>query len=62
MKKEYYLPFAVREQMASGACTVRVYSSEDAWYGVTYLNDKDAVYQGIRDLQKKGIYPAVLNG
>ena len=35
LKAEYYLPFAVKEIMESGECTVRVYSSNDSWYGVT---------------------------
>ena len=41
LKCEYYLPFAVKEQMEAGRCTVKVYESDSPWYGVTYLEDKE---------------------
>ena len=61
MKREYYLPFAVTELMDQGKCTVKLYSSEDPWYGVTYKADKDFVCEGIRKLRKDGTYPNDLN-
>lgn len=61
IKREYYLPFAVCDLMQKGSCTVRVYPSADAWYGVTYLSDKEAVHNGIRKMQDEGVYPEVLN-
>ncbi len=61
MKCEYYLPFAVRELMAAGECTVKVYSSKDAWYGVTYHEDKEKVKNSILKLTQSGAYPDGLN-
>lgn len=61
MKREYYLPFAVREIMDAGDCTVKVYSSEDAWYGVTYHEDKEHVYGSLAALKTAGVYPKKLN-
>lgn len=61
MKKEYYLPFAVCDLMHQGACSVRVYPSDDSWYGVTYLSDKEAVHNGIQALKDSGVYPPVLS-
>ena len=61
LKREYYLPFAVTELMDQGKCTVKLYSSEDPWYGVTYKADKDFVCEGIRKLRKDGTYPNDLN-
>ena len=61
MKKEYYLPFAVCDLMKKGTCSVRVYPSNDSWYGVTYLSDKQAVHDGIQALQNSGVYPLVLS-
>lgn len=61
LKREYYLPFAVTELMQKGLCTVNVYASEDAWYGVTYQNDRESVKNGIFGLVEKGIYPNKLN-
>lgn len=62
IKKEYYLPFAVEEMMNAGKCTVKVYKSESAWYGVTYAQDKDFVYNSIKKLTESGEYPENLWG
>ncbi len=61
LKREYYLPFAVREIMSAGDCTVSVYSSEDAWYGVTYHEDREHVYDSLAALKNAGVYPKKLN-
>ena len=57
IKREYYLPFAVKEIMDKGSCSVRVYSSKDSWYGVTYREDHDSVSTSLEKLKKTGIYP-----
>ena len=57
MKREYYLPFAVRECMDARKCTVRVYETEAKWYGVTYAEDRESVRDGIRGLISSGVYP-----
>ena len=61
LKREYYLPFAVKEIMEKGECSVRVYSSTDSWYGVTYREDHDHVVNSLAKLINNGIYPQVLN-
>ena len=61
LKCEYYLPFAVTELMSEGTCSVKVYPCDDAWYGVTYADDKDAVKASIRALIEDGKYPNKLN-
>ena len=61
IKREYYLPFAVKEIMDKGECSVRVYSSEDSWYGVTYKEDKQYVYNSLARLKSNGAYPQKLN-
>ncbi|MBR6680913.1 MAG: nucleotidyltransferase [Clostridia bacterium] len=60
MKREYYLPFAVKEAMDAGKCTVTVYSTEDSWYGVTYKEDKEPVKASIAKLISDGVYPEKL--
>ena len=62
LKCEYYLPFAVCDMLQSGECDVRVYSSEDSWYGVTYKEDKPFVVESIAALKSSGAYPTKLNG
>ena len=61
LKCEYYLPFAVRERMEGKKCSVRVYESDSAWYGVTYHEDKQKVQTSIEQLKKNGIYPEELS-
>ena len=62
LKCEYYLPFAVCDMLQNGECDVKVYSSEDSWYGVTYKEDKPFVVESIAALKSNGTYPASLNG
>ena len=61
LKCEYYLPLAVRELMEENECKVRVYASEDAWYGVTYHEDKERVKASIQRLKDSGKYPSKLS-
>lgn len=61
IKGEYYLPFSVKEMMDSGDCKVKVYSSADAWYGVTYREDTDMVVSSLAALKAAGKYPDKLN-
>lgn len=61
LKCEYYLPFAVCEMLERGECSVRVYRSEDSWYGVTYKEDKPSVKQSISRLKEEGRYPESLS-
>ena len=60
LKQEFYLPFAVEDLMKAGELTVKVYSTDAVWYGVTYKEDKPAVMAGLRSLIARGEYPAKL--
>lgn len=60
LKREFYLPFAVCNMLSGGECDVKVYRSEDSWYGVTYKEDKPYVSASIEALKKDGSYPARL--
>ena len=57
LKCEYYLPFAVCDMLEKQECSVKVYRSRDAWYGVTYRDDKAFVTSSIQALKDKGVYP-----
>ena len=61
LKCEYYLPFAVCDLMKKGACSVKVYNSKDAWYGVTYQEDRADVVNSLAALKDEGKYPETLN-
>ena len=57
LKCEFYLPIAVCDMLNAGECSVKVYRSADAWYGVTYKEDKSFVVDSIAKLKDSGVYP-----
>ena len=60
LKGEYLLPGRVGELLKSKQVSMRVLSSPDRWFGVTYKEDKPAVVSAIDDLKQKGVYPETL--
>ena len=57
MKGEYFLPFAVEQLIAEKKATVKVLSSPDKWYGVTYAADKPMVVAALKAMTEAGLYP-----
>lgn len=60
MKSEFYIPITVDQLIRENKAQVRVLTSEDKWYGVTYQEDKPMVKEGIRSLMDAGKYPEKL--
>lgn len=56
LKCEYFLPSVVNELIAEGKAAVKILTSGDKWYGVTYKQDKPSVVQAIEGLIRKGLY------
>lgn len=56
-KAECYLPFVVDDMLKAGKATVKVLTSPDRWFGVTYKEDKPFVKEQIQLLKAKGEYP-----
>ncbi len=57
MKTECYLPNSVNLLVAQGQARVRVLSSPDSWFGVTYREDRESVVASIGELIAAGRYP-----
>ena len=57
MKCEYYLPKVVSDLLAADKATVKVLTSADKWYGVTYKEDKPLVVAAIKNMKESGLYP-----
>ncbi len=57
MKAEFLLPRSVDALLKAGKATVRVLTSADKWYGVTYAADKPMVVAALGELTKAGKYP-----
>jgi len=60
LKAEYFLPTVVNELIQNGKASVRVLTSNDKWYGVTYKLDKPVVQKAIADMIAAGTYPETL--
>lgn len=60
LKGEYFLPGVVDRLISENKADVRVLSSMDRWYGVTYKEDLDAVKAALQSMKDKGEYPDVL--
>ncbi len=57
LKAEYFLPTAVGTLLKEDKASVRVLTSRDKWYGVTYKEDKKMVVDAIASLKREGLYP-----
>ena len=57
---EFFLPSVVFNCIKRGNCKVKVYSTDERTYGVTYKEDKDDVVMGIESKIKDGVYPEKL--
>ena len=56
-KKEFLLPMTVGELLKEGKANVKVLSSADRWYGVTYAADKQTVVEVLKDKAEQRLYP-----
>ena len=59
-KAEFGLPMEVSRLIAEGKAKVKLLSSGERWYGVTYAADKPVVVEAIRKMTAQGLYPAAL--
>lgn len=60
LKGEYFLPSIVQQLLSEGKATMKVLTSPDQWYGVTYAADKPVVVKALADMAKEGLYPQPL--
>ncbi len=56
-KAEFYIPTYVNTLVAQKEATVKVLTSSDKWFGVTYREDKPLVINKINELVLRGLYP-----
>ena len=56
LKAEFLLPIIMDDLLKSGQSSVKVLSSSDRWFGVTYQEDKDSVVKAFEQLVADGVY------
>ena len=57
LKGEYFLPSIVQQLLTEGKATMKVLTSPDQWYGVTYAADKPVVMAALKEMTRQGLYP-----
>lgn len=62
LKGEYFLPSIVQQLLTEGKATMKVLTSPDQWYGVTYAADKPVVMAALKEMAQQGLYPDGLYG
>ena len=58
VKAEFFLPSTVSQLLNENKATVKVLTTPDKWYGVTYAADKPVVVAALKEMTEKGMYPA----
>ncbi|MDO4189051.1 MAG: sugar phosphate nucleotidyltransferase [Lachnospiraceae bacterium] len=53
---EYLLPIYIDELLHKGTVSVKVLSTPDKWFGVTYKEDKELVVNSFKELITSGVY------
>ncbi len=56
-KAEYLLPTTVAHLIDEKKISVKVLTTPDSWFGVTYAADKPKVVSALRELTESGLYP-----
>ena len=57
LKAEFYLPNVPKALISGGAGRVRLLTTRERWYGMTYREDAGAVRAAIAGMKARGVYP-----
>ena len=60
LKSEYLLPIYIGQLLRENKVSVKVLSTKDTWFGVTYQEDKEYVVNEFKKLVEAGVYNADL--
>lgn len=60
IRSEYPIPTFVGKKIEKGELAVRVYTTNAAWFGVTYIEDRPLVAQKLQKMKDDGAYPPKL--
>lgn len=56
LKSEFYIPSVVDRLIREGVVRVKVLSSPEQWFGMTYIEDRPTVESRLRELTEQGVY------
>ena len=55
-KAEFYLNALLNERIAEGSKRLRVFTTQEKWFGITYKEDKPAVVAALKAMTERGLY------
>ena len=59
LKDEFYIPFVIDPAIKENGEKVKVLTTDEKWYGVTYREDKESVVTAVKKLFAEGIYDGI---
>lgn len=59
LKDEYYIPSVIDSAIKDSGAEVKVMTTDEKWYGVTYREDKEAVVAAVKKLFAEGLYDGI---
>lgn len=59
MKDEFYIPFVIDRAIKENGEKVKVLTTDEKWYGVTYREDKESVVNAVKKLFAEGLYDGI---
>lgn len=60
LKAEFYLPNVPKALIAEGKARVRLLTTDEKWYGMTYREDAEKVRAAVAGMKSRGVYPEKL--
>ena len=58
--KEYFIPTILTDLINQNVFKMNVLTTDEKWYGLTYKEDYEVVFNGIKELINEGKYPKSL--
>lgn len=60
LKAEFYIPTVVNNLIENSEATIKMLTSNEQWFGVTYQEDKETTIKKVAELVSQGVYPETL--
>lgn len=56
LKDEFYIPVVISNAAKAGKATIKVFTNEDKWYGITYREDLPQLVEAVAGYINDGLY------
>ena len=59
LKDEFYIPVVISNAAKAKNATIKVFTHEDKWYGITYREDLPELVEAIAGYINEGLYDGI---